>query len=73
MYKFVYYKNVVSALSSFGGKTVKGTAKCDPNDAYSREYGEKLAQARCNTKVAKKRTKWAPKARAGEENWLARR
>lgn len=59
MYKYVYYKNIVTAISSFGGKTVKASAKCDPEDAYSKEYGERLAQARCNTKVAKKRTKWA--------------
>ena len=72
MYKFVYYKNVVSALSSFGGKTVKGTAKCDPNDAYSKEYGEKLAQTRCNTKVAKKRVKWASLKLAQAKRDLAR-
>ena len=72
MYKFVYYKNIVFALSSFGGKTVKGTAKCDPNDAYSREYGEKLAQARCNTKVSKKRVKWATLKLAQAKKDLAR-
>ena len=55
MYKFVYYKNVVSAISSFAGKIVKGSAKCDPQDEFDRNYGERLAMARCNTKVAKKR------------------
>ena len=55
MYKFVYYKNVVSAISSFAGKIVKGSAKCDPQDEFDRNYGERLALARCNTKVSKRR------------------
>ncbi len=55
MYKFVYYKNVVSAISSFAGKAVKGSAKCDPQDGFDKNYGERLAAARCDTKVAKRR------------------
>ena len=59
MYKFVYYKNMIVAISSFAGKTVKGIAKCDPNDAYVKELGELIAKARCDIKVAKHRTKHA--------------
>ena len=61
MYKFVYYKNVVTAISSFAGKTVKGTAKCEPGDTFNKELGERLARVRCDVKVAKKRSKHAAK------------
>lgn len=56
-YKFYRSDNKVIALSSFAGKTVKGTAKCDPSDTFSAEFGEKLAAARCDVKVATKRFK----------------
>ena len=45
----------------FAGKTIKGVAKCDPTDEFSVEFGEKLAAARCNKKVADKRVKSANK------------
>lgn len=61
MYKYVYYKNKVTAISSFAGKTVKATAKCDPNDAYVKELGELIAKTRCDVKVAKRRSKHAEK------------
>ena len=61
MYKFVYYKNMVVAISSFAGKTVKASAKCDPNDTYVKELGELVAKSRCDIKVAKKRSKHAAK------------
>ena len=57
---FTYYdkngKKTVSAVSTYAGKTVKGYAKCDPEDS-----GKKLAAARCNAKVADKRVKRAEK------------
>ena len=61
MPRYKYYKsdNKVIALSSFAGKAVKGVAKCDPTDTFSEEFGEKLAAARCNNKVAAKRVKCA--------------
>ena len=53
------YKNpeakVVVAVSTFAGKTVRGVAKCHPNDKFDAEAGTKLALARCNLKVAQKR------------------
>lgn len=53
------YKNpeakVVIAVSTFAGKTVRGVAKCHPNDEFDAEKGTKLAVARCNYKVALKR------------------
>lgn len=45
----------VSAVSSYAGKTVKGTAKCHPNDVFDYERGKKLAALRCGQKIAKKR------------------
>lgn len=47
--------NMIVAVSSYAGKTVRGIAKCHPNDSFDEEFGKKLAVARCNLKVAKKR------------------
>ena len=64
-YKYFTYfdkeKNceVVVAVSTYGGKVVRGIAKCDPRDTYSVENGKKLAAARCNLKIAEKRAKRA--------------
>jgi hypothetical protein len=46
---------VVVALSTFGGKIVKGVAKCMDSDVFSIETGKKLAAARCDLKVCNKR------------------
>ena len=59
-YKFYRYKNekggmTIAAASTYGGKTVKGYAKCDPIDTFDIEKGKKLAAARCNLKIAEKR------------------
>ena len=61
MYKYVYHKNKVIAISSFAGKPVKATAKCDPADGYVKELGELIAKSRCDIKVAKRRRKHAGK------------
>jgi hypothetical protein len=57
--KFYNSDNKVIAVSSFGEQPVKGVAKCDPDDTFSLEIGKELAEARCNLKVATKRTKYA--------------
>lgn len=49
--------NTVIAISTYAGKLVKGVAKCDPNDNFSYDYGRKLAKARCDAKISKKRYK----------------
>lgn len=49
--------NTVIAISTYAGKTIKGVAKCDPNDNFSYDYGRKLAKARCDAKISKKRYK----------------
>lgn len=45
----------VIAVSSFAGQTVRGVAKCAPNDEFDLEYGKRLAAARCAVKIATKR------------------
>ena len=65
-YKFFHFtnkegQNVISAVSTYAGKTVKGYAKCDPRDSFNQENGEKLAAARCNSRVAQKRLARAKK------------
>ena len=45
----------VIAVSSFAGQTVRGVAKCAPNDEFDLEYGKRLAAARCAVKIASKR------------------
>ena len=54
-YKYVVEGNKVTCTSHFAGNRVKGIAKCSPNDKFDFEVGKKLAQARCDAKVAKKR------------------
>ena len=58
-YKFFNSENTVVAVSSFAGKLVRATAKCDPRDTFSLEDGKQLAAARCNEKISKKRLKRA--------------
>lgn len=72
-YKFVVYdkKNdddtiskVVVAMSTYGGKTVKGTALCAATDEFDLEIGKKLAAARCDLKVCRRRARQAAKRQA---------
>ena len=65
-YKYYEYKNenggmTICAMSTYGGRPVKGLAKCDPRDEFDVEKGKKLAAARCNLKVAQKRQARASK------------
>lgn len=62
-YKFYTFNNQVVAVSTYGGRTVKGVAKCDPKDEFDLESGKKLAAARCQKKVSDKRLKRALKKR----------
>ena len=55
-YKFINHSNrEVIAISTYAGKTVRGVAKLTPGDTFDEEAGKKLAAARCNEKVARKR------------------
>ena len=54
-YKYVVRPTKIIALSTYGGRTVRGVAKCHPGDTFNEEVGKALAAARCNEKVAAKR------------------
>lgn len=54
-YKYVVTPNKIIAISTYAGRTVRGIAKCHPNDKFDEEFGKKLAAARCNKKIADKR------------------
>jgi hypothetical protein len=43
----------VIAITHYGGKAIKGIAKCAPEDTFDVEFGCKLAVARAEAKVAK--------------------
>lgn len=58
-YRFYQTGNKVIAVSTYAGKAVRGVAKADPSDEFDFEKGKKLAAARCNLKIAKKRAKRA--------------
>lgn len=57
MPKYTVYEanNKIIVVSSFAGRPVRGVAKCSPEDKFDRATGIKLAQARCDMKVAEKR------------------
>lgn len=69
-YKFIITDDKVICLSSYMGRTVRGVAKCSPNDEFNEEFGKKLAQARCDYKVAQKRYERAVKKNDEAEDAL---
>lgn len=49
-------KSKVICVSHYAGKAVVGVAKCDvENDSFDLEKGKKLAAARCDAKLMKKK------------------
>lgn len=52
-------KGKVVVVSSYAGRSVRGVAKCNPQDSFDAETGQKIAQARCDLKIAEKRVKRA--------------
>ena len=52
---FTDNKTFVKVGSTYAGKPVWGIAKCAPVDTFDYDYGYRLAKARCDVKVAKKR------------------
>ena len=61
---FTNNKDIVICTSTYAGKTVKGIAKCSPEDEFDYEFGCNLALARCDAKIAEKKIKNA-------NRWLA--
>ena len=58
-YRYYVNGNKVIAVSTYAGRTVKGTATCHPSDNFDLEKGKMLAAAKCNEKVAYRRMKRA--------------
>ncbi len=54
-YKFYFADNKIIAVSTYAARLVRGVAICHPNDEFDKEIGMRLAAARCNEKVARKR------------------
>lgn len=52
---YYYHDTDVIATTTYCGKPIRAVAKCNPEDEYDRQFGEDLALARLNLKVAKKR------------------
>lgn len=86
MARYTFYKqgNNVICVSHYAGKTVKGIARCAPDDVYDENFGKALAQLRCDIKVAEKRYKaavdnaevlndlynWVKRDKEDAEDWL---
>lgn len=58
-YRYYINDNTVICVSSYARKSVKGIAKCNPNDSFNLETGKRLARIRCDYKVALKRVRRA--------------
>lgn len=56
---YISNKNEIIAVSTFAGKSVRGVAKCNPDDEFSLADGKALAMARCNEKIAERRLRRA--------------
>ena len=54
-YRFYEANNKIIAVSTYGGRTVRGISICHPEDTFDKEIGKQLAAARCNEKIAAKR------------------
>lgn len=52
-------KNTIIAVSNYKGKTIKGVAKCSPEDNFNYAKGVELAVARLRLKKAKLKAKLA--------------
>ena len=48
-------ENKIIVTSTYAGKTVRGIAKCAPNDEFNFAAGQAIATARCDAKIAEKR------------------
>ena len=58
-YTYKFYtdnKHVCKVTSTFAGVEVTGVAKCDPRDTFDKNIGFEIARARCDYKIARKRS-----------------
>ena len=63
-YHFYYNaeNNSVICTTSYKNQTIRGVAKCDPEDNFNMKDGKKLSYLRCRKKHAKKKRNRAHKA-----------
>lgn len=57
--KFVRADNSIIAITRYAGKTLRASAKCNPEDKFDEDKGRKLAEARLKVKLVKHRKNWA--------------
>lgn len=74
-YRFIHYVNaneetVTVCVSKYAGKIVRGVAICSLSDEYDEVVGNRIAQARCDLKVAEKRLKRAQQKKLDAEKEL---
>lgn len=53
-YNYFKHYNEIICVTSYHGKSVKGKAKCNPDDTFSEEIGKQLAKVRCDKKLSQK-------------------
>lgn len=60
-YRFIVYpeKRQVIAITHDAGKIIRGVATCAPEDEFDEELGKRIAAAKANIKVAKRRSRRA--------------
>lgn len=49
----------IVCIAKYAGRTVRGVAKCHPEDSFDLEKGRELARCRCEHKIAEKKLKRA--------------
>ena len=72
--KYRYYtngENIVVAVASYKGRTIRGVAKCSEQDEFDLETGKNLAAARGAMKIARERVKCAKAQRDMWQDILA--
>lgn len=69
-YRFIEANNKIICISTYAKKPVKGIAKCAPNDKFDSVIGRKLAQLRCDAKIANKRADRAAEKYLEAQDWL---
>lgn len=62
-YHFYYNfaNNTVVCITFYKGQTIRGAAKCNPDDNFNLDVGRRLAYLRCKQKFAKKKLKHSRK------------
>ena len=54
-YRVYQNKNQVIVITHYRGKSIKGVAKCSPEDEFDLERGTAIAKCRCDLKLMNKK------------------